>query len=92
MKRSGSGRVARKIGAYEDSSADSSQNEAQDAPGTFMSCASQLASKHLFLTSPLQAIRANSRRRNCCAETNLWKEQEALVAAGVFWTGRLGRE
>ncbi|KAJ4345765.1 uncharacterized protein N0V89_011900 [Didymosphaeria variabile] len=37
MKRSGSGRVARKIGAYEDSSADSansSQNEAQSQPET----------------------------------------------------------
>ncbi|KAF1975662.1 hypothetical protein BU23DRAFT_65901 [Bimuria novae-zelandiae CBS 107.79] len=37
MKRSGSGRVARKIGAYDDSSADSannSQNEAQSRPET----------------------------------------------------------
>lgn len=41
MKRSGSGRVARKIGAYDDSSADSennSQNESQSRPGTL--CAS----------------------------------------------------
>ncbi|KAK7191568.1 hypothetical protein PSPO01_02017 [Paraphaeosphaeria sporulosa] len=44
MKRSGSGRVARKIGAYDDSSADSansSQNEAQSQPGTFCASLSQ---------------------------------------------------
>ncbi|KAJ4287237.1 hypothetical protein N0V90_012635 [Kalmusia sp. IMI 367209] len=36
MKRTGSGRVARKIGAYDDSSADSSQNESQDRPETIV--------------------------------------------------------
>jgi hypothetical protein len=44
MKRSGSGRVARKIGAYDGSSADSannSQNDSQSQPGTFCASLSQ---------------------------------------------------
>lgn len=44
MKRSGSGRVARKIGTYDDSSADSansSQNESQSRPGTLCGLLSQ---------------------------------------------------
>jgi hypothetical protein len=45
MKRSGSGRVARKVGAYDDSaeSAESSPNEAQTPTGQHSSCRSSLA-------------------------------------------------
>lgn len=58
MKRSGSGRVARKVGAYDDSgeSAESSSNEVQKPTGQYSSCRGPVASvsdhtRHSVLTS-----------------------------------------
>ena len=56
MKRSGSGRVARKIGAYDDSSADSansSQNESQNRPGMLCASLSRASVSDLYRRSVL---------------------------------------